>query len=249
MKSRLPGLPRLPFAVLFSVLCCLVACGAAPARSETLDLGQELPADPSVEAGGHIAQPGEKVVYDHPPKRAKPKARDFSGRNRRGRRNEEPEAEKAQETPQRPEPEPEAESAAAAESTAAATADTTAPEHVETPADVAAPPADAVRTMSGLASKVLRPGTGTTHPGPTTKVRVHYSGWTTDGKLFDSSVVRGEPITFPLDRVIPGWSEGVQLMVVGEKRRLWIPQSLAYKGRDGAPKGMLVFDIELLGLP
>ena len=249
MKRCLPGLPRLRFALCLCVLCCLTACGAAPARSEGLDLGQELPADPAVEAGGHIAQPGEKVVYDHPPKRAKPKPRDFSGRNRRGGRNEEPEAEKAQETPQRAESGPEAESAAAAESTTPAAADTTTPEQVETPADVAAPPADAVLTMSGLASKVLRPGTGTTRPGATTKVRVHYSGWTTDGKMFDSSVVRGEPIVFPLDRVIPGWSEGVQLMVVGEKRRLWIPQSLAYKGRDGAPKGMLVFDIELLGLP
>ncbi len=74
---------------------------------------------------------------------------------------------------------------------------------------------------------------------------VHYSGWTTDGKLFDSSVSRGQPASFPLGDVIKGWTEGVQLMVVGEKARFWIPEGLAYKGKS-APFGMLVFDIELL---
>jgi FKBP-type peptidyl-prolyl cis-trans isomerase len=66
--------------------------------------------------------------------------------------------------------------------------------------------------------------------------------------MFDSSVARGTPATFPLDRVIRGWTEGLQLMVVGETRRLWIPGSLAYDNspRPGAPKGMLVFDVELL---
>jgi len=116
----------------------------------------------------------------------------------------------------------------------------------KTPEDVAAPPADAETTASGLASKVLRPGVGQSHPKKDSTVTVHYSGWTTDGTLFDSSVVRGQPATFPLNRVIPGWTEGVQLMVVGEKRRLWIPENLAYKGAAGAPKGMLVFDVELL---
>ena len=77
-------------------------------------------------------------------------------------------------------------------------------------------------------------------------MRVHYSGWTTDGKMFDSSVSRGEPITFGLYQVIAGWTEGVQLMVEGEKRRLWIPEALAYRGQPGAPKGMLVFDVELI---
>ena len=62
-------------------------------------------------------------------------------------------------------------------------------------------------------------------------VEVHYSGWTTDGKMFDSSVTRGEPATFPLNGVIPGWTEGVQLMVVGEKTRFWIPGELAYDSR------------------
>jgi FKBP-type peptidyl-prolyl cis-trans isomerase len=77
-------------------------------------------------------------------------------------------------------------------------------------------------------------------------VMVHYTGWTTDGKMFDSSVVNGQPLTFPLNGVIAGWTEGVQLMVEEEKTRFWIPEALAYKGQAGAPKGMLVFDVELL---
>ena len=113
------------------------------------------------------------------------------------------------------------------------------------PSDVAAAPSDAKTTASGLAYKVLTPGTGTDHPTETSKVTVHYTGWTTDGKMFDSSVQRGEPATFPLNRVIKGWTEGVQLMVVGEKTRFWIPENLAYQGRPGAPAGMLVFDVEL----
>jgi FKBP-type peptidyl-prolyl cis-trans isomerase len=116
------------------------------------------------------------------------------------------------------------------------------------PADVKAAPEDAEKTPSGLASKVLEKGKGTTHPAPTDNVSVHYSGWTTDGKLFDSSVTRGTPATFPLNRVIPGWTEGVQLMVEGEKRRFWIPAKLAYGDNPppGAPAGLLVFDVELL---
>ncbi|HSP46258.1 MAG TPA: FKBP-type peptidyl-prolyl cis-trans isomerase [Chthoniobacterales bacterium] len=114
------------------------------------------------------------------------------------------------------------------------------------PEDVAAVPADAEKTASGLASKVLTPGTGATHPAKTDLVTVHYSGWTTDGKNFDSSVSGGKPATFPLDKVIAGWTEGVQLMVAGEKRRLWIPEELAYKGKEGRPAGMLVFDVELI---
>jgi peptidylprolyl isomerase len=115
-----------------------------------------------------------------------------------------------------------------------------------TPPDVKAAPADAKKTASGLAYKVITPGTGTRHPSARSEVTVHYSGWTTDGKMFDSSITRGEPVTFGLNQVIPGWTEGVQLMVEGEKTRFWIPEELAYKGRAGAPQGMLVFDIELL---
>ncbi|MDF1564079.1 MAG: FKBP-type peptidyl-prolyl cis-trans isomerase [Deltaproteobacteria bacterium] len=116
------------------------------------------------------------------------------------------------------------------------------------PPDVAAPPADAEKTQSGLASKVLTAGTGKEHPTATDIVKVHYTGWQTDGKMFDSSVKRGQPTSFPLNRVIAGWTEGVQLMVEGEKRRFWIPQELAYQGRPGPPAGMLVFDVELIAI-
>jgi peptidylprolyl isomerase len=119
----------------------------------------------------------------------------------------------------------------------------------ETPKDVAAPPADAKKTASGLAYKVLTKGTGKEHPTATSRVKVHYSGWTKDGKMFDSSVTRGEPTSFGLNQVIPGWTEGVQLMVVGEKTRFWIPGKMAYGDepkRPGAPSGQLTFDIELL---
>ena len=121
------------------------------------------------------------------------------------------------------------------------------PKPPETPPDVAKPPSDAERRPSGLASKVVRKGTGTKHPTKYSTVTVHYSGWTTDGKLFDSSVVRGQPSTFPLDQVIAGWTEGVPLMVESEVRRFWIPANLAYEGREG-PQGMLVFDIELIAI-
>jgi len=86
------------------------------------------------------------------------------------------------------------------------------------------------------------------HPSATSTVTAHYSGWTTDGRLFDSSLPRGKPSKFGLNRVIEGWTEGLQLMVVGEKTRLWIPEELAYQGRPGKPAGMLVFDVELLAI-
>lgn len=119
-----------------------------------------------------------------------------------------------------------------------------------TPTDVKAPPADSAKTESGLFSKVIQAGKGTVHPGAADTVKVHYSGWTTDGKMFDSSVERGEPISFPLNGVIKGWTEGVQLMVEGETRRFWIPADLAYGENPGGgrPGGMLVFDVELLGI-
>ena len=120
---------------------------------------------------------------------------------------------------------------------------------IPAPADVAAPPADATKTASGLATKVLKPGTGKDHPLKEDLVTVNYTGWTTDGKMFDSSVAAGKPATFGVARVIAGFSEGIQLMVPGEKRRLWIPEALAYKGQAGRPAGMLVFDVELLAMP
>ena len=114
---------------------------------------------------------------------------------------------------------------------------------IPAPEDVAKPPADAATTPSGLASKVLQPGSGTAKPGATDLVTVHYTGWTTDGKMFDSSVVRGEPTEFPLGAVIKGWTEGVQLMTVGEKTRFWIPAGLAYgeSPPPGAPAGTRSF--------
>jgi len=125
-----------------------------------------------------------------------------------------------------------------------------APPAIPAPSDVAAPPADAVKTASGLATKVLTKGTGKDKPKLTDRVTVHYTGWTTDGKMFDSSVIRNQPATFGVTGVIKGWTEALQLMVVGEKRRLWIPAELAYGNnpRPGAPKGMLVFDVELLDI-
>src|SRR5438552_6301626 len=119
------------------------------------------------------------------------------------------------------------------------------PSVIPPPPDVAAPAKDAKKTPSGLATKVLQPGTGKNHPKADDLVTVHYTGWTTDGKMFDSSVVRGAPSTFPLNRVIAGWTEGVQLMVTGAKRRLWVPEPLAYQGKRDAT-GTMVVDVELL---
>lgn len=107
-----------------------------------------------------------------------------------------------------------------------------------------------VTTASGLQYEVMREGTG---PKPTadSKVKVHYHGTTTDGKVFDSSVERGEPIEFPLNGVIRGWTEGVQLMSVGSKYKLFIPGELAYgprppQGSGIAPNATLIFEVELL---
>ncbi len=116
------------------------------------------------------------------------------------------------------------------------------------PPDVAAPPADAKKSKTGLASRLLKAGQGTRKPGPTSIVTVHYTGWTTDGKPFDSSIPRGRPAQFPLDKVVAGWTEGIQLMVEGEERRFWIPEALAYKGAPGKPSGVLVFDVELISI-
>ncbi len=108
-----------------------------------------------------------------------------------------------------------------------------------------------VTTASGLQYKVLQKGTGTVHPSVRDSVKVHYHGTLIDGTVFDSSVERGQPISFPLGRVIKGWIEGLQLMVVGEKTRLFIPSQLAYGFRSVGkiPAGStLIFDVELLGI-
>jgi FKBP-type peptidyl-prolyl cis-trans isomerase len=122
---------------------------------------------------------------------------------------------------------------------------------IPAPKDVAAPPANAQKSESGLAWVVLKPGTGTDKPNPDDKVTVHYTGWSADGTMFDSSEVRGRPTTFSLSRVIAGWTEGVGLMTKGERRRFWIPGKLAYGDkpvRPGMPSGQLTFDVELLDI-
>ena len=127
-----------------------------------------------------------------------------------------------------------------------------APQNLDAPPDVGGVPADAEVTDSGLAHKVLQEGTGSRRPNRLSTVSVHYTGWLTNGTLFDSSVPTGRPATFPLNQVIGGWTEGVQLMVVGEKRRFWIPAELGYGDRgfrNIIPGGaMLVFDIELVNV-
>ncbi len=141
--------------------------------------------------------------------------------------------------------------AARAEDTAAAPAKPPLPE-LPAPADVGKPPADAQKTPSGLYSRVLQKGTGTVHPKAGDTVEVNYAGWMTDGKLFDTSQKRKSTAKFPLDLLIKGWQEGLKLMVVGEKRRMWIPANLAYgetPRRPGGPHGMLVFDVELVSIP
>lgn len=108
-----------------------------------------------------------------------------------------------------------------------------------------------VQTESGLQYMVLKEGTGA-KPGPTDTVTVQYTGKLIDGTVFDSSVERGEPATFPLDKVIPGWTEGLQLMSEGSQYRLFIPSELAY-GSKGAgdkilPNATLIFDVWLIGV-
>ncbi len=108
-----------------------------------------------------------------------------------------------------------------------------------------------VTTESGLQYKVIEKGTGSENPKATDRVKVHYEGKLIDGTVFDSSIARGQPISFGLNQVIPGWTEGLQLMVVGEKTRLYIPAELGYGNRAAGaipPGSVLIFDVELLGI-
>lgn len=116
------------------------------------------------------------------------------------------------------------------------------------------PRAHVQRTALGLAYCILQEGPPGVVPAATDTVRVHYTGWTIDGEMFDSSVERGEPLELPLNGVIRGWTEGLRVMTPGDKARLWIPGNLGYGRREpgeaagSPPKGTLIFDIELLGV-
>lgn len=106
-----------------------------------------------------------------------------------------------------------------------------------------------VETASGLQYEILQKGDGSDHPSASSMVNVHYHGMLLDGTVFDSSVDRGEAISFPLNQVIRGWTEGVQLMVVGDKFRFFIPAELAYGNRATGkikPGALLIFEVELL---
>jgi len=109
----------------------------------------------------------------------------------------------------------------------------------------------AEKTASGLIYQPMRPGSGAS-PAATDTVRVNYQGSLTDGSVFDSSIKRGQPVEFPLNQVIPCWSEGVQKMKVGEKAKLICPSTLAYGDQGRPPKipggATLVFEVELLDI-
>lgn len=108
---------------------------------------------------------------------------------------------------------------------------------------------DVVETASGLQYKILKKGDGSVHPSANSTVKVHYHGTLLDGTVFDSSVERNEPISFPLNRVIKGWTEGLQLMVTGDTFKFFIPSDLAYGNAAAGkikPGSVLIFDVDLL---
>lgn len=129
--------------------------------------------------------------------------------------------------------------------------DSSQPSAITTSTNGVAANGETITTASGLKYQVLKRGSGGKSPKATDTVRVHYHGTLLDGTVFDSSVVRGEPISFPLDQVISGWTEGLQLMQVGDKFKFTIPPALAYGdiARPKIPAGStLVFEVELLGI-
>lgn len=110
---------------------------------------------------------------------------------------------------------------------------------------------EVVETASGLQYQVLQRGDGHDHPSASSTVKVHYHGLLLDGSVFDSSVERGQPISFGLNQVIKGWTEGVQLMVVGDKFKFFIPSELAYGDRATGKitsGSLLIFEVELLAI-
>jgi peptidylprolyl isomerase len=106
-------------------------------------------------------------------------------------------------------------------------------------------------TASGLQYQILHKGEGSEKPKASSRVKVHYHGTLLDGTIFDSSVERGEPISFGLNQVINGWTEGLQLMVVGDKFKFFIPSQLGYGNRAAGkitPGSLLIFEVELLDI-
>lgn len=154
-------------------------------------------------------------------------------------------ASEAPRPPASPSPQPDSEAARCANAVPAGASDVM---REQAPSDVGAIPPYAHVSPSGLASCVVRPGTSQQFPRRDDRVAVQYVGWSTSGVMFDSALQRGHPVTFPLNAVIAGWTEGVGMMTPGEIRRLWIPEALAYRGRPGRPAGMLVFDVELIAI-
>ena len=132
------------------------------------------------------------------------------------------------------------------------TADKAAPQPTPSAPAASTEKSDMTTTPSGLKYQVLKKGTGTVSPKATDTVTVHYKGTLLDGTVFDSSIERGQPATFPLNVVIPGWTEGLQLMKVGDKFKFEIPPNLAYGANSPSPKippnSTLVFEVELLGI-
>ncbi len=120
----------------------------------------------------------------------------------------------------------------------------------ETPADLASPPPAARRTESGLAWQVLNPGSGARPVLPAARLRVRFSGWTRAGELFESTELSGQPASVTRADLAPGVGEGLFLLRVGDKARLWLPASLAFgeHPRPGLPAGDLTYDVELLAL-
>jgi len=118
------------------------------------------------------------------------------------------------------------------------------------PADLKAPPASATKLESGIAYRRIKNGSGTEHPSSKSQMLLDFSGWTANGDLIESTVMAGHPASFELINALRGWREVLQLMVVGDKVRIWIPAALAYgdKPRRGQPKGNLVYELELLSL-
>ena len=116
------------------------------------------------------------------------------------------------------------------------------------PPDVKQPPADAIQHDTGIWTKVLIPGKGERSPTVNDRVKVHYTGWrSANGKMFDTTNGVGKTSqVFAVHQLIPGWQHGLQLMVQGEQRRMWIPAELAYGERGKGPRGMLVFDVYMI---